>query len=98
MRIIYQYLLVFFSWFISLELDPKLKNIWLRPDFQNRLKFQLGGVRNLIWKSLTNKEFWTVSALWTTNIWLLIVLFSTIKSGWKWLTYKGWSKIFGGIY
>ena len=89
---------IFTFWVINLEINPTITNIWLRPDFQNRLKFQLGGVRNLIWKSLTNKEFWTVSALWTTNIWLLIVLFSTIKSGWKWLTYKGWSKIFGGIY
>ena len=98
MRILYQYLLIFLSWFISLELDPKLNNIWLRQDFQNRLKLQLGGVKNLIWKSLTNKEFWTMSALWSTNIWFLIVVFTTLKSGWKWLTYKGWEKIFSTIY
>jgi hypothetical protein len=97
MRLIYQYSLIFLMWFVSLELDPKLKKIWLRPDFQNKLRLRLGGVKDLIVKSLTQKEFWLVSTLWSINIWFILIVFSTIKSGWKWLAFKGWEKILSAL-
>ena len=69
------FLLANFSWFLYLEINPKLRNIWLRIDSNGTTRFAPHNVYNLIAYSFKNIEMWKVNN-WDIN-YVTVVFFGT---------------------
>ena len=63
-------ILPFLFWFINLELNPGLKNIWLRTDINGNKVFTPTNVIPLLFYPLKNKQLWALKN-WDMNIFIL---------------------------
>ena len=72
----------FFLWILYLEINPKLRNIWLRIDSQSNLIFAPINILNLIIYSIKKIDFW-LPWNWDMNpfIWIFFgnITYFTIK-------------------
>ena len=78
-------LFITFIWILYLEMNPKIRNIWLRPNSEGAYVFCPNSIISLMVAPLTNKHFWNIKLLdinyytfLTINL-LLLNCFNKIK-------------------
>ena len=50
-------------WILYLEINPKIRGIWLRPNSDGIFVFCPSGIINLMKAPLTNKHLWNIKLL-----------------------------------
>ena len=74
MSIIYYIIISLIYLIIRLELDPKLGNIWIRPNEKNKLIFCPGSIFELFKSPFYNLYLW-YPKLWCINPYIVMIVF-----------------------
>lgn len=62
----------FLSYSLYVQFSPSIGNIWLRPDSENKMQFQISGLLSLIYRPFYDKYFWHLKN-WDLN-WIIYLL------------------------
>ena len=74
------YPILFFSiliYFLYLEINPKIRGIWLRKGDDNRLNITLNGLKNFILYPFKNIKMWLPN-MWDMNVFVAIPIISSL--------------------
>ena len=74
MSVAYSIIIALLYFFMRLELDPKLGNIWIRPNEKNILVFCPGSIIELLKAPFKNIFFWYPNT-WCLNIYVVVTVF-----------------------
>ena len=77
----------FLLWIAWLEIGPGLGKIWLRPDFENKIRFQLGGILAVTEFSLRKSRLWAPD-MWDINPFTMTLIPATLIGIWHILVEK----------
>ncbi len=69
--------LIFIIWFLNLELNPGLGNIWYRTNVNNEKSFTFVNVFNILKSPFTSLDFWSVE-MFDVNIVTFVLFFIVI--------------------
>jgi hypothetical protein len=77
----------FLLWIAWLEIGPGLGKIWLRPDFENKIRFQFGGILAVVDACFRNSSLWA-PGMWDVNPFTMTLIPATLIGIWQILTEK----------
>jgi hypothetical protein len=66
-------LLSIFIYFLYLEINPKIRGIWLRKGDDNKLSFTLAGIKNFVLYPFKDRRMW-FPKMWDMNAFVSIPL------------------------
>ena len=87
MKLVFLIIILFFIWFLNLEINPTIRGIWLRINVNGNNSFQFQNVINLMKHSFIDKLFW-IPKMWDINIITFIILGISIFYLIKYLVHK----------
>jgi len=79
----YKLLISIITWILYLEINPKIRGIWIRPDLNNILVLRLDNIIPFIIKTLKMKEIWSLQFFDVNFIlanFINIILFTIIEN------------------
>jgi hypothetical protein len=81
------FVLGFLLWLANLEINPGIRRVWLRPDSQNNLRVNFGGIVAVVKATFTLPGMWKPT-MWDANPVIMTLIPVCVVWLWQTLTNK----------
>lgn len=71
--ILISFIISFILWLLYLQFDPKIGNVWLRPEHNNKLTFCFKSIINILKYPFQNIDLWKINN-WDLNYYIIFIL------------------------